>query len=72
MEKNKFPGINKVEFKIQLDSNRFSKGEIISSNYKDYLAEVMESPHKKWWKKLLQFITFGLYKAPYQYKIKLL
>lgn len=30
-----------------------------------------ETPHKRWYKQLLQFISFGLYKAPVQYKCKI-
>jgi len=34
--------------------------------------EMLENPHKKWWKQLFQFITFGIYRAPYQYKCKII
>jgi hypothetical protein len=61
---------NNEKFKLIFDSDYFIKGDLllVSNNIK---LEVKEDPHKKWWKILLQFITFGLYKAPYQYKVKL-
>lgn len=39
---------------------------------RNYSIKVLETPHKKWYKQLLQFISFGLYKAPHQYKCKLM
>lgn len=59
------------EFKIQFDSNWFVKGDILEDS-KGCQCKVLETPHKKWYKIVLQWITFGLYKAPLQYKVKVL
>ena len=52
-----------------MDSNFYQKNDILSAG-ESTILQVIEDPHKKWYKVLLQFITFGLYKAPYQYKVK--
>lgn len=59
------------KFYIKFSENYFNKNDIIetSNNIK---LKVLETPHKKWYKQLLQFITFGLYKAPTQYKVKII
>ena len=60
-------------FYLKFDSNWFDKGDIITFDPKnDIRVEVLEDPHKKWYKLLIQYITFGLYKAPTQYKCKIL
>lgn len=65
------PGIEGKTFYILIEDNQFSiKEELRSSN--GAYVKVLETPHKKWWKVLLQYITFGIYKAPYQYKVELL
>jgi hypothetical protein len=58
-------------FYIKFDKNWFYKGDILrlENNVK---LKVLEDPHKKWWKQFFQFITFGLYKAPIQYKCKII
>lgn len=67
MEKN-----NKV-FYLHFPENCFNKGYILIPEGNCVCkVKVLEIPHKKWYKQLLQFITFGLYKAPTQYKVKLL
>ena len=40
--------------------------------YEGIRLKVLETPHKKWYKQLLQFITFGLYKTPIMYKCKVI
>ena len=59
-------------FYLDLDSNWFNKGDIIDIGNNNYQAKVLETPHKKWYKQLFQFITFGWYKAPTQYKCKII
>ena len=59
-------------FYLDLDSNLFDKGDIIDIGNNNYQAKVLETPHKKWYKQLFQFITFGWYKAPTQYKCKII
>ena len=60
-------------FYLDLDSNWFDKGDIIDIGDGEYCkAIILETPHKKWYKQLFQFITFGWYKAPTQYKCKII
>lgn len=55
------------------DKTYFRKNEILETiGDRNYSIKVLETPHKKWYKQLLQFISFGLYKAPHQYKCKLM
>ena len=56
---------------LLLDNNYFSKNEIIITD-KNIKLKVLETPHKKWWKQLFQYITFGLYKIPTRYKCKVI
>jgi hypothetical protein len=56
---------------IMFAENYFNKRDVLTCNDSRKL-KVLETPHKKWYKKVLQYVTFGLYKAPYQYKVKLL
>lgn len=61
------------KFYIRFSENWYNKGDILipEGNYA-YKIKVLETPHKKRWKQLFQFITFGLYKAPIQYKCKVI
>lgn len=58
-------------FKITFSDHFFVKGDLLITQTGCRL-EVLEDPHKKWYKILLQYITFGLYKAPAEYKVKVL
>ena len=59
-------------FYLKMNGSWFDKGDIITIGNDDYHAVVLETPHKKWYKQLFQFITFHLYKAPTQYKCKII
>ncbi len=70
------PGINNKSFNIKFDSDFMPTMFDLSKNsISDILdakkLQVLEKPYKKWYKYLFQIITFGIYKAPYQYKCKL-
>ncbi len=58
-------------FIIKFDSDYFDKGVILVNQYNQKL-EVLEKPHRRWYKVLYQYLTFGLYKAPYEYKVKVI
>jgi hypothetical protein len=64
-------GIKNDIFYLKFKDNYFYKGDIITCG-NNVKLKVLETPHKKWWKQLIQFITFGLYKASAQYKCKVL
>lgn len=59
------PGINNIDFKIQLNSNWIKKNDILSET-----LLVLENPKRKWYKLLFQILTLGIYKAPWEYKVK--
>jgi hypothetical protein len=54
------------EFKIILDS-KWNKGDVFCNE-----LIVLEKPKRKWYKALLEFISFRYYIAPWEYKVKLL
>ena len=56
----KTPGINGTIFTVEF-------GGIYSRR-----IVILENPYKKWYKKVFQFVTFGIYKATYQYKCKII
>ena len=65
------PGTENKEFDINLDWVFFkADGNIISNLGQEMI--VCSNPSKKWYKKLLEKLTFGIYKAPWQYKVKLI
>lgn len=60
--------MDNTEFKLTITENW-------STNPFGYLnnihqIRILESPKKKWYKKLLQFITLGFYKAPWEYRVE--
>lgn len=64
-------GNKRDTFYLKFEQNWFHKGDILTCD-NNVKLKVLEDPHKKWWKRLFQFITFGLYKAPIEYKCKLI
>lgn len=58
-------------FYLKFNDNYFHKNDMITDG-KNVQLEVLEDPHKKWYKQLFQIITFGLYKAPTEYKCKII
>jgi len=56
-------------FKINLSENHLKAGDDFTNGI--YRYQALESPKRKWHKVLIQWLTFGLIKAPYEYKIKL-
>jgi hypothetical protein len=63
--------IKKTIFYLQFQKNYYNKGDILTTG-NNVKIKILETPHKKWWKQLLQFITFRLYKSPTQYKCKVI
>lgn len=60
--------IDKVYY-LQFDSNWYNEGDVIEGAF-GIKFRVLETPHRKWWKRTLQYITLGFYKVPCQYKVK--
>jgi hypothetical protein len=60
---------SKNTFEIIFYNDWFYTGDILEIE-KGVKVRVIKDPYKKWWKLLLQWITFGFYRAPYQYKVK--
>ena len=72
MGNKEFPNIVRGDkFHLQFNNNYFYKGDVIICG-KNVKMKILETPHKKWWKQLLQTITFGLYKSPTRYKCKVI
>ena len=64
------PGNTGKAFRMHFSNNYFNKNDIIMTD-RGITLKVLQKPYKKWYRKLMQFITFGLYKAPYGYKVKI-
>lgn len=58
------------EFTIIFSDNWYKKDDILKLNEVQELL-VTQDPHRTWWRMFLQIITFGLYKAPWEYKVKI-
>ena len=56
---------------LKFEENYFCKGDVITCG-RNVKLKVLETPRKKWWKQLPQFVTFGLYMSPIQYKCKVI
>lgn len=67
---NKTEALRGTTFKVQLEDNWFSNGDILDLEVGGYQVKVVNTPHRLWWKILLEWITFRWYKAPYQYTLK--
>lgn len=63
-------------FYIELDSDWFNKNDIMNVRLNiidiEYKMKVLSKPRRKWYHLLLQRITFGLYSARWNYKVKLI
>ncbi len=59
---------NKEQFTLNLSKDCFSKDDVVSLSGGKYL--VLENPYRSKWNLFLQIITIGIYKAPFQFKIK--
>ena len=58
------------EFYVQIEDKWFNPKDVLTSG-DNHKIQVLESPYRRWYKVLFQWITFGLYKAPYQYNCKI-
>ncbi len=61
--------IEKNTFKIIFKEDYFVKDNVIVTG-EDIEAQVLEKPRRNFFKLVLQFFTFGWYKAPWVYKVK--
>ena len=55
-------------FNLYYPTKYLKAGDIIRSGW-DSKFKVLSTPKSRWFLKLLQWITFGLYKAPTYYKV---
>lgn len=65
-----FPGLSNESFFITLRSNTFGKTDVLMVDGGP-MVQVLTTPRRKWYKFLAQLLSFGYYKAPWQYKVKL-
>jgi len=62
---------NNEEFIIILGGDLVPQNSIL--NYgKTSQLQVLEKPYRKWYQLILQLLSFNSYKAPYQYKVKVI
>ena len=60
------PGIPGKPFYLLFDRNWFEIGDILNDN-----IVIIGKPRTKWYHRLLNIITFGLYKVSIFYRVKL-
>lgn len=60
------PGIPGKSFYLRLDRDWFEAGDILNDK-----IVIIGKPRTKWYHKLLNIITFGLYKISISYRVKL-
>ena len=60
---------NKMTFELQFKEDWFKVNQIISTEENVKLV-VLTKPRRKWYHKVLRFITFGLYKTSVYYKVR--
>lgn len=63
---------DRIYFFLMFKEEYFQKNSIICTSDKDVFLQVIEKPRRKWYHLLLEYITFGLYKANWGYKVKLI
>jgi hypothetical protein len=62
-----YPGKNNTSFKVTFKEDWFKLDQTMESSL--YKVKILTLPNKKWYKRLLQFVSFDLYKAPYEYLV---
>jgi len=69
------PGTHNEPFKLLLESSWHKKGDLVTTgstaNGTRVLLEVLSTPKRKWYHRWLQVLTFGLFKASWSYKVKI-
>lgn len=60
--------LNGTKFTLQFNSNWFRQNDLISVG--NVSLKVIEKPYRKWYQCLFEFLSFGLYKAPWYYKVE--
>lgn len=60
------PETHGEHFYLRLDKNWFEVGDILKEN-----IVIISKPRTKWYRRLLNIITFGLYKVSICYRVKL-
>lgn len=57
-------------FTLEFDKNWLSPNDVISFPDQSTQCIVTSEPRRSRWKRFLQFVTLGIYKAPWQFTIK--
>jgi len=72
----KYPGLNTEIFRIDFSDRWLEVNDVFmehtcvdGESISTYL-EVVSHPRKVWWKRILSFLTLGIYKAPWEYEVK--
>lgn len=56
-------------FTLIVEGSPYKKGDIFHSNNRNFVCEVTHNPRNKWYHKLLNKTTFGLFEVRDYYKI---
>jgi len=59
-------------FKLKINGNDYFGGTDTYTCLGQSKGIVTSNPTRKWYQRLFQFITFGIYKAPYTYTFKII
>lgn len=62
---------NTEAFTITFKENWLKRNYILEQP-NEVQCKVISEPRRIWWKVLLQYLTFGIYKAPYEYDLELI
>ena len=63
---------NLSTFRIIFKDRLYDKGDILDVSHMGCKLKVLQKPYKKWYRRLLKFISFGYFDAPYGYKVKVI
>lgn len=60
-----------MRYYINFKEDIFNKNEILTTP-DGFNLKVIKTPHRKWYRRLLQFVSFGLYRIPTHYTCMIL
>lgn len=71
---NNFPGIKGIpyQFIVKFENKWFYENDILLYSELGRNMKVLSNPRRKWYEVLFQYLTFGIYKAGYYYKVQII
>ena len=58
-----------VPFLLEIDSDWYKPESLLLVPIQGYVLKVLSNPKRRWYQVLLQWVSFGKYKAPYIYLV---